>query len=427
LPDPSLRQAFGWGVFLVNFSLAKGAIYVAPLGVAAIASPETYGAVELAWSFGLILGSITISVPISGINQRFLVSRDREIGDEVSLLLLVFAALSLAATALAFWIGATPIWTMIAAAFGSTALHSVSVSIFRMYGRPNLSAWSDGTAMLCTAAILLVCMLSGAGVTVANLTTGYLVLGAATTAAAAIGLIRLRRPALLSRLKRSTLIGLPMVIGGLMALWLGVGGRLTIGALLPAGVALYSIAFRVAGLALGLHQMATTLFYARLYASRTRDADALVGRFYAAVLAFSVLMALFGAPVVSRLDLAALPSDRLATFAVILPIVSVQIFFWIGFAMLQTRINRSRLAGRSIRPLALVTAVGGGLIFAAAAVVEPDIIWLCWGIALHAATYFVAAYVLLARRRLPHVRMGAIGLFGGALLILLALATHLLV
>jgi len=426
LADYSPRTLLGYFKFAANFGLAKGAIYLAPLGVAAVASQAVYGAVELAWSVGLLVASFTIAVPISGINQRFLIRHERHIGDEMAFLLLVFAGLSLVAAFVGYFAGAPPSLILIAAAFGSTAIHTEASTLFRMYARPNLSAWSDGTAMLCTALIILICLLFGIGLSIWSLTIGYVALGLVATLTAGIILLRMRKPGLTNRLWRSTTLGLPMVVGGVMALWLGVGGRLTIGALVTHHIAAYSVAFRVAGLALGLHQLATTLYYARLYASRTRAADALISRFYVAVAVFSLLMSLGGAAVIARLHLKALPVTEMATFQAILPIVSIQIFFWIGFAMLQMRINRSGLAGRAIWPLTAVTLGGALVIFGTAMIVEPDVIWVCWGIALHAGTYFATAYLLLARKRLPHVRMGTIGLCGGGLLIAAALVQHLL-
>ena len=305
--ERSSKPLLGYIGFAANFGLAKGAIYFAPLAVAAFASQAVYGTVELAWSVGLLLGSLTIAVPVSGINRRFLVGGEREIADEMAFLLVLFAGLSLAFTLVARVVGAPPGWVLIAAAFGSTAIHTEATTLFRMYARPNLSAWSDGTAMLCTALIIVICLLFGIAITIQSLTVGYVVLGVVFLFAATGVFLRMRKAGLVDRLWRSSVLGLPMVVGGLMALWLGVGGRLTIGALVPAHIAAYSIAFRIAGLALGLHQLATTLFYARLYASRTRAADALIGRFFAAVAAFSLVMSLGGAAVVACLNLKALP------------------------------------------------------------------------------------------------------------------------
>jgi hypothetical protein len=426
---PITPVRFEWGrslLFLGNLCLAKGFIYLAPLAIAAIAPPATYGAVELAWSFGLLLGSFTIAIPLSGIGQRFLIGRQRGVADEILLLVAIFTGASLAATAVLAMAKISPAWLLVAAACGSTALHSATASVARIYGRPNLTAWSDGTAMLSTALIVAVCILVGAGIGLVDLTIGYVVLATLACLASGWGFARFRAPRLRERLRRSIQIGLPMTMGGVMALWLGVGGRLTFGILLPSQVAAYGVAFRVAGLALGIHQLSVTLFYARLYVSRTREADRLFGHFYAAVALLSLLISAIGPAAVARLRLAALPAAELQSFTAILPVVVVQIFYWVGFAMLQTRINRSGLAARAIWPLVIVTIGGTGLIFGLTLFIRPAILWLSWGIALHAAAYFATAYLILQRARLPHVRMGSIGLCGGALLILLALGREAL-
>ena len=66
------------------------------------------------------------------------------------------------------------------------------------------------------------------------------------------------------------------------------------------------------------------------------------------------------------------------------------------------------------------------LIFGTALIVRPTLTWVAWGIALHSGAYFAVAYFILARRRLPHVRIGLIGLVGGGLLAAVALMEQLL-
>jgi len=407
--------------FLVNFALAKVAIYAVPLIIAANASAAVYGGVELAWSIGLLVAACTTSVPLAGLNQRYLIRRERGIGDEISIVLALASFLSLLVSVTAPIFALPASFRLVAAAFACTALHSTAALGFRMLGRPNLSAWSDGTAMLITLALIAICMWSGLGVTVESLTLGYTLLAGAVLAGASVYLLSHRSPHLWGRLKRSMAIGAPMTAGGVLALWLGVGGRISVGLIRSADVAAYSVAFRVAGLALGLHQLANTLLYARLYRARTREADFILSRFLAAVVVFSVAMALVGPSVITRLRFEAIQASGGETAARIVPIVSLQVFFWIGFAMLQLRINRAGIAGRFFPSLLLVTLVGAAATFALAPMGLGNISALCWALALHAAAYFFTACLALARARLPHRQTFLVGTFGGSLLGMAAL------
>ncbi len=71
-----------------------------------------------------------------------------------------------------------------------------------------------------------------------------------------------------------------MTVVATLAIWLGVGGRIIVGFLNPEALAAYGVAFRVAGFALGVHQLAVTALFARLYAARTKVADPMIAGFF---------------------------------------------------------------------------------------------------------------------------------------------------
>lgn len=412
--------------FLANFGLSKVAIYAIPLLIAAVAPPEVYGAIEFGWAFALLAAALLFSAPLGGINQRYIVQKDRRVSDELALTAFIGGAI-----AILLWVGAEPLgarpeWAVALASLGVATLHNVASTLFRMRGDRTLTAWFDGTATIAAALIVGALWLAQPAMTVHGLGVAYAFAAAGIAAGGLALFLWLREAGLMGRIARSWTIGLPMLVGGILAMWLGVGGRMIVGFVDASYVAAYSVMFRVAGLALGIHQLAITALYARLYGARTREADRLLLPFLAGVGALTALIALAAPPLVHVIGFKALHDGGEAMFRKALPIVCIQVFFWIAFAMLQMRINRSGLAGRAIWPVLWVTLIGTAAILASAKLFSLGLIGLCWGIALHSAAYFVAEWLVLVRARLPHRKVGQCALAFGLLLAVIALVNQML-
>jgi O-antigen/teichoic acid export membrane protein len=409
-------------LFLVNFGIAKAVVYLIPLLLAALVSERLYGTIELGLAIGLQAGALLLGATLAGVTQLFLVRRERGFG--VPLILLNFlpnAALLVAGAAL--WLaGASLEAVLIVAVIGATVLQNTASTWFRMHGERNRTAWADGASLL----------ISGAGALLAVAVAGPDALGTASAfLMAATGVIaagggallwRHRAAGTIQRLRRATILGLPMMVAGVFSIWIGVGGRILVGLVGAADLAAYSVAFRIAGLALGLHQLATTAMYPQLYASRVRSGDPLLAIFLAAVLAVSIGLAVAGPLIPDFIHFSALGRRGTELYRALVPVTVLHTFFWIGFALLQMRINRFGAAKASILPLISVTLLGIGIILLAAFTISNDVRFVAWLIAAHAAAYFLTANLILLRRRVPHVRTGLVGLAGGAVLCLIALA-----
>ena len=400
-------------VFLANFTMAKAAIYLLPLMLAAIASAELYGGVELALAIGLQACAVLLGAPLAGITQLFLIRKDREVGD-LLLLLTFVSALILSVLGAALWLGqASPMLLLTVSILSLTVLQNTASTWFRMRGERNRTAWADGASLLIVGLVVGgVVVVAGADATglaalVFMIVTGLIALGSLVL------LFRHRTPELRARLARASRIGLPMMVAGIFAIWLGVGGRIIVGVTSADDLAAYSLAFRIAGFALGVHQLAVTAAFPALYASRTRRADRLLTLFLTGVLAVSLLLALAGPYVVDLFRFSALRPQDVEMFKAMVPLNAVQTYFWIGYALLQLRINRYGVAKASIVPLLAVTGGGILIIFLVAQFVSNDVRLIVALTALHAAAYFATAWILLAKRRLPHKRVGMMGLLGG--------------
>lgn len=409
------------GIFLGSFAAAKLTAYAIPLLIAAVASPQIYGALELAQSAGLLIALLIVGAPLSGANQSYLVRGERRVGDQFALMLLIGCTASLLALAIARLVGLAPTSLLLVAFIGVAIVHTVGSYFFRMIGWRSWAVWADGFSTLAAGFVLSVLLLLGLGIGLVGMTTGFALMAAIGATAAGLWLAYSYRAGLRRRLRASAAQGLSMMIVGILAIWLTVEGRIIIGLVNATQLAAYGVAFRVAGLAMGVHQLVATAFFVRLYASRTRAADRLIAMNLAAVGAVGAGIALLGPLLPQWFEMSALEAGGAEPFAAALPLVVIYIFYWSGYAMLQLRINRNGLATRTIAPTVAVTLIGTIGIIAVAKLISNDLQVICWLLAAHAAAYFFKNVIILARRRLPHRGATSMGVVGGALLCLLAL------
>jgi hypothetical protein len=418
----NLKEKF---FFLTNFGLAKLVTYAVPLVIASVAPSNIYGAIELGWAFSLLVAAIIIGTPLAGINHRFIIDKDSAVLDELALITASGALVALILWCAGNALGLRVEWLVAFASLGVAVLHNVVSALFRMRGDRNLTAWFDGTATISAGLIILVLWLVSSRLEVVGLSRAYALAVVVIGVAGAVSFFGLRKPGIARRIKRSGAIGLPMLAGGILAMWLGIGGRMIIGFIDPALVATYSVMFRVAGVALGIHQLAVTAIFARVYGARTREADRLLFPFLAGV---TVLMAIISAatpPLIHLAAFEALAGEGEDDFRRALPIVGIQVYYWIAFAMLQMRINRSGLASRAFAPTLLVALGGTALIVGAAKLFDLGLTGLCWGLALHSAAFYAVEWIVLARARLPHIRLGWCSLVGGSGLTIIAIINQI--
>ncbi len=409
-------------VFLANFAFARTVAYLLPLSIAAVAAPEVYGASELAQSIGLIATSLAVNAPLSGVTQGYLVRGEKRFLDVTALTLLGGVAASLVVAALAALLSNDMVVLVVACSLATAVVHNVLSTVFRTLSLRNVTAWSDGFAALATGTVVAAMMALGSTTSLLGLAIGYLVIAVAALVGSAVWLGRTRQPELWARFATAWKLGAPMVAVATMAIWLGVGGRILIGLFNASALPAFGVAFRVSGLALVVHQLLVTGLFAYLYSSRTRQADRIFAPALAMVTLVLVILVIFGRSLPDWVPMEALQGAAIEEYRAILPIVALQVFYWIGYAMLQMRVNRSGLAGRAIVPTLAVTLVGIAIVAGTAISFTNDSRVLCWLISGQAAAYFAVNALVLARRGLPHSRVNWTASGGGAVLLAIAIA-----
>lgn len=411
--------------FLVNFAAAKAAIYLVPLGIAAFASSTVYGAIEFGWAVALMAAAMLTGAQFGGINQRYLVSRDRVVNDELALWTALCCASALTMWGLAIALELPVFWQVALASCGVGVIHNVWSTTARMRGARVMTAWADGTATFVGGALFASLVVLGQSSAMRELGAGYAALAGAGALTATGLFLRTRQPHLRVRIGRSWQLGLPMLANAILATWLGVYGRILIGLFAAEAVSAYGLMFRVAGLALAVHQLAVTALFAQIYSARTRAADRMLAPFLLVVAAILGTLALAAPVVVPMIPIAALDEGGIIQFTAIFPVVALQVFFWIAFAMLQMRINRSGLAARAFGPMLLVTLAGTCMTVLLGWLSGGDLAVMCWAIGAQSAALFWVEWFVLSKARLPHARLGWIALVGGTALAAIAVVNQM--
>lgn len=411
-----MRRILRGSAFIANFGLAKVAIYLAPLAIASFASAEIYGLVEFGQALTLLIAALVVGAPLSGITQQYIVDGDKRAIHAVRLTLILGCGAALVATGVTWLAGLPEVVPFVAAAFGISVIHNCLSTVGRTLGARNFTAWADGTAVLLALVAVTVLMLGRWEETAANLTVVFAAINLLAILGAALRVPEGGWRAMWAILRSAHGVGLPMVMFGIVSMWVGVGGRISVGFLAPSFLAAYGVAFRIAGLTLGIHQLLQTAFFARLYGGHVDDTDRLTAPFLAMVGVASVGLALLAGPVVALLGLNALEPSAVPAFRAILPATCLHVFVWIATAGLQVKVNSSGLSGRAIKPIAAITVIGAGLIFGLGHFLDIGIVAISWLLAVHAACYFVAAWLLLDRAGHRFVRVGTVFCTGVALL-----------
>lgn len=409
------RNWLGHIAFAVNFTVAKASIYVAPLAIAALAPAETYGAVELALAAGLLIAGMTIGTPFGGITQRFLVHKDSQVVD------LAWTALSVSLGFCCILIGAAwltgmPIIIFTASMLALSMIQSAGSTWFRTRGMRNRAAWADGFTVL-SAGIGL------AGASILWDQPGLMQFAALFASLTFISFIfsvmmalQTAGSQLYDRIVQATKIGWPMMLIGAMSIWLGVGGRIVFGIINAADLAIYSVAFRIAGLVLGVHQLVITAAFAQLYTARTRQSDKIMGGFIALIGAISTVTAVTAPYFVQYLDIAAVGPNEVPEFRGILAFACAHTLFWIAHALLQLRLNRLGFSANAVFPTSIALLAGTALILAFGIFVSANAVIVTALIALQACAYFAVSCFIFYGKKLAHPLIMLAAFSFGALL-----------
>lgn len=252
--------------YVLAFTLARGALFAAPLLLANLLPLELYGRVEFAQSVASLLTVVVgLGLPFT---VPLILLRDEVTQRWDTLLFLMLAlAAALAATVLglALLTGAPmdrltliPLFTL------ALLLQGFWASVLKSRNRSNLAVFAESGFWLAILAGAALAVLAGqAWWTVALAALGY---AAALFTLTARRFARQRQPFSAADLIANLRLGLPLVATTLLSTLLMVVGRVVLGAFgSDLAVATYAILFRATSIALVVHQLLTIAFYQRLF------------------------------------------------------------------------------------------------------------------------------------------------------------------
>jgi hypothetical protein len=417
----SFDRALAHSRFAASFAVSKVLIFGIPLLIAKFAAPNVYGAFEFAQAMGLFFGSLLVSPILSGLNHIYLTGRRDPIGGHIGFLQLGLLVICLPVFAVAFWLPLSFEVQTVVAFFPLAVAQSGLSTLARAYGRRTLTAWADGTATLLVGVGFLIAAVLG------DLENWFPVALIGLASVVGIGTVcktkRVSWYDAWSSSRTAFALGLPMTAIGAFAIWLSSSGRVLVGLVSASDVAAYGIAFRIVGFSLGVHQLASTALFGRLYVARAKEADRLSGNIMICVAAVALMLVLSFPVVIRFADFSALRTGTDHTANGIAGSMGLFFFMWSGFGWLQLRLNRTGLARRAILPMLIVSGAFAAVALGFQQFFSRHIVLFCWLIAVQSALYFLVAWMVLARAGLPQRRIGRIAIIGTVTLTAAGIAT----
>lgn len=337
-------------IMLVSFILAKVAAFLGPFWIANNSSIVFYGAVELYLSLGIWLAMlIGLGVP-GAIPVQIIKNKNIRINDFSVWLLLFFAGAAALLILLINISGLNNFFILLPCiAFFSLAQQVLSPLVKSQKVSP-LSPWLDNLAV---HAVVVSClayyMLHGTDVDEAVFgVLAIVTLGALTFIAAWIPLKKVGGFfSLAGTYKECVAIGIPILLNGLVMMFIFNSGRLFIGFFYDeTEVALYSYLFRIAGVGLICYQFFSIVFFKNIYASSSKETSGKVALLFGFIALESLACYVLLGWVAERF----VPEKILEQGAISLfPLVVVQVNLWVLSAILEMRINSRGVTDQSAR------------------------------------------------------------------------------
>jgi O-antigen/teichoic acid export membrane protein len=350
-------------IYFANFGFSKAAAYLAPLVLAAFLDGPSYGIIEYAWSWSVLVATLlTLGIP-AAIPQLSLLRRPVPVSD---IMMLCVAGPGAVLTTAAFAAMATshsPVRAIVLSAC-VFALAQVTLSSYsRTFSHRNLALWFEGLSTYGMAVVALCLALVGLN--------GLLPLGILSSIVAAIVVIvaltlfaRLRHADFVVRLRGAVRLGLPLLAFMLSSIWAAVSGRVYIGAFLPIDeLSVYSVDFRIASALLIVHSIVATGLFARLYNMPSRLYDRYLSLYLAAIALLAIAIIASFPLLLGHFQFRSLGTNNIPAAITLFPIVMLQVYAWGAWASLEMRLARTRRSAPAARKtIALMVAVAALLV-----------------------------------------------------------------
>lgn len=330
--------------FLFVFVGAKAVALLGFLWLARVGGGQVFGGVELALSVGLMVATAGLLGLPGGVTRLALVMDEQRIVD-----LLSFAAACVAVPAsllaiVSLALGWPALWALVLACCALASFQLVASSFARIRALPLVNSVVDPFTVLVILVVATPLWLTGS-LTLAGLAVVLTAAGTATSAALVLVHFQKRRSDFRASYVRAVVISLPMLAMSGVMLLASMGLRPALGLKFSLeDLAFYALCFRLMAPCMLIHQVITTGFFARIYASSEAGFDRLVAAMTGVYcLVIVTLWALM--PLMLRVGFPSY-ADNASTILPLFPLVGLSVVFWIVSAMLEMMAGRHGAAGR---------------------------------------------------------------------------------
>ncbi|MGK9231030.1 hypothetical protein KXS07_03265 [Inquilinus limosus] len=393
-------------LFLLAFALGKGSAFFGPLLLSQIMTVQDYGTAELGLSIGLIAAQLlSLGVP-GAIPQLVLIRKDDHVLDLLFFVTASIGLIGLGFAAIAYAVSGPLLHVFAGVAIAGAGAQLTASVFYRAKGRRFGILVADNLALY---VFLIVGALVFAALRQVPLWAVIIGCGAVSlglTLFALAGLVRTIRPRFLAAHVEARKMGFFMMVNSLVYFAIVSSSRILVGWFLSVeAVSIYSVCLRTAAAIFLVHQLITTAYFTKLYASSAEWFD----RYYLKLLAITMAGA---AVILAGFELF---GDRLLPawtayfpqMSQLLPIVCMQTIWWVSLAQVELRINRALIS----RQATMWLLTSAALMVAALAVLQAfGLLTLPVAALVFACTLFVAlqAQLALLRRHgeaLPRMRI----------------------
>ncbi|WP_026869849.1 lipopolysaccharide biosynthesis protein [Inquilinus limosus] len=379
-------------LFLLAFALGKGSAFFGPLLLSQIMTVQDYGTAELGLSIGLIAAQLlSLGVP-GAIPQLVLIRKDDHVLDLLFFVTASIGLIGLGFAAIAYAVSGPLLHVFAGVAIAGAGAQLTASVFYRAKGRRFGILVADNLALY---VFLIVGALVFAALRQVPLWAVIIGCGAVSlglTLFALAGLVRTIRPRFLAAHVDARKMGFFMMVNSLVYFAIVSSSRILVGWFLSVeAVSIYSVCLRTAAAIFLVHQLVTTVHFAKLYESSAGWFD----RYYLKLLAVTMAGA---AVILAGFELF---GDRLLPawtayfpqMSQLLPIVCMQTIWWVSLAQVELRINRALIS----RQATMWLLTSAALMVAALAVLQAfGLLTLPVAALVFACTLFVALQAQLA-------------------------------
>lgn len=420
-------QAYGGrgALFLTNFFISKVIGYLGPLVLAAVLTSESYGALEFALSLATLIANFMVFGVANALPQLVLLRNPAPVKDILSLLTGLAGVVTLVIAGICTFVLQNEVAGLACLITVMTTIQYSASAYAKTHSLRNVATWVDNLSLV--SSVILGCALAALGFGhtpgLGALLIAFSLLATGFVAASFWIAHQEWKENAWPRLMRAMKLGAPLIIMTIASAWVAAAaGRTLVGFTLPlTDVALFALCFRIASLALIVHYVISTAFYAPFYSMPARAFEHIIPYYIAGVGMLSGAFAI-GAPLLlPYLPSNAVHPDNLGIGVHILPVLSLNTFAITVQAALESRVARARRVTRGTFNAILVSIPVAAAFFALAYFDMLTLQIAVWLIAAQTIGVNLRFFAILGRRGMHMPRVFTVVCFCYACLAIIAL------